>query len=184
MSDHGDMMGDHWLNAKGPFHFEGLLHIPWIWSWPRRLAAGIRPRGLASQTDFAPTILDLCCVRVPEGVVPREQEAPGMLPPWPGRALRAQLTGAADRVQEAVIVENDEDYLGLRLRTLVTDRYKLTAYPGESFGELFDLAEDPFEQCNLWDDPACQRLRRNLTVQFFDLYVGQESTLPRRLSHA
>src|SRR5262249_30604557 len=27
MSDHGDMMGDHWLVRKGPFHFEGLLRI-------------------------------------------------------------------------------------------------------------------------------------------------------------
>jgi arylsulfatase A-like enzyme len=32
MADHGDMMGDHWLINKGPFHFEGLLRVPFIWS--------------------------------------------------------------------------------------------------------------------------------------------------------
>jgi hypothetical protein len=36
LSDHGDMMGDHGLLNKGPFHFEGLLRVPMIWRWPGR----------------------------------------------------------------------------------------------------------------------------------------------------
>ena len=30
------MLGDHWLLNKGPFHFDGILRVPLIWSWPGR----------------------------------------------------------------------------------------------------------------------------------------------------
>jgi arylsulfatase len=49
-------------------------------------------------------------------------------------------------IHGGVIVGNDEDCLRLRIRTYITDRYKLTVYPGEDYGELFDLEEDP-ENC-------------------------------------
>ncbi|MDZ7799422.1 MAG: sulfatase-like hydrolase/transferase [Trueperaceae bacterium] len=56
------------------------------------------------------------------------------------------------------MIENDEDYLGLRLRTLVTSGAKLTTYTDRDgpvpHGELFDLAEDPGELHNRWRDPA------------------------------
>ena len=64
------------------------------------------------------------------------------------------LRGERAAVQEAAIVENDEDYLGLRLRTIVTDRYQMTIYPGQSYGELFDRQEDPRQLHNRWGDPG------------------------------
>jgi arylsulfatase A-like enzyme len=45
LSDHGDMLGDHWMLNKGPFHFEGLLHVPMVWSWPGHLPQGVSPVG-------------------------------------------------------------------------------------------------------------------------------------------
>lgn len=48
-----------------------------------------------------------------------------------------------DRIPDTVIIENDEDHLDLRGRTLVTDRDKLTVYPAREYGELFDLEESP-----------------------------------------
>ncbi|MGC8972457.1 MAG: sulfatase-like hydrolase/transferase, partial [bacterium] len=184
MSDHGDMMGDHWMIRKGPFHFEGLLRIPFIWSFPRHFPEGKVVRSLVSQIDFAPTILDLCNVPIPEGEVPKEPEAPNMLPPWPGKSIRKILEGETDKVNDYVIVENDEDYLGLRLRTFITDRYKITVYQGQDYGELFDLKEDPQELFNLWWKPEYQDIKRSLILQFIDAYISQDSTLPRRLCHA
>ena len=184
MSDHGDMMGDHWMVRKGPFHFDGLLKIPFIWSFPGRFPEGRVIKSLVSQIDFAPTILDLCGAPIPEGEVPEEPEAPEMLPPWPGKSLKEILEGKLDKVNDYIIVENDEDYLGLRLRTFITERYKITIYPGKDFGELFDLNEDPQELFNLWWEPQFQELKKNLILQFTDAYILQESTLPRRLCHA
>ncbi|WP_101295804.1 sulfatase family protein [Halegenticoccus soli] len=183
-SDHGDMMGDHWMLRKGPFHFEGLLRVPMVWSWPGKLPAGRRSDGLVSAVDVAPTVLDLCDVPIPEGRVPPEREAAQEPPAWPGRSLRPQLAGEIDAVRDGAVVENDEDYLGLRVRTYVTDRYKLTVYPGEPYGELFDLRADPEELYNRWDDERYADVRGRLLSEFFEQYVLHERGLPRRLCHA
>lgn len=184
MSDHGDMLGDHWLLNKGPFHFEGLLHVPLVVSWPGHFPQGVRTTALTSHLDFAPTILDLCGVSIPEGRRPPEPEAPHAPPPWPGHSLVPILNEQATSVRGAAVVENDEDYLGLRLRTLITDRWKLTTYAGQQFGELFDLGEDPDELHNRWSDPAYQGLRDDLRLSLLDELVLTDSALPRRLAHA
>ena len=109
-------------------------------------------------------------------------------PAWPGRSLVPLLTGEADRVQESVVVENDEDYLGLRLRTLVTSTHKITTYTGHrgpaDFGELFDLSRDPEERENLWDDPAQAALRKDLVEHLHYRLVETDIGIPRRVSHA
>ena len=184
LSDHGDMMGDHWLLNKGPFHFEGLVRMPFIWSWPGRFEEGVRTRALCGQIDFAPTILDICGVPVPEGPVPPEAEARYQLPAWPGRSLQAVCAGESDHVHDSLIIENDEDYLGQNLRTLITDRYKLTTYSHADYGELFDLEEDPDELHNLWDSAKHQPLKQELTALLLKRYLQEESPLPRRLAHA
>ena len=37
-TDHGDFLGDHRLLLKGPAHFDGITHVPFIWAEP-----GTRP---------------------------------------------------------------------------------------------------------------------------------------------
>jgi arylsulfatase A-like enzyme len=182
LSDHGDLMGDHGLLNKGPFHFEGLLRVPLIWSWPGRFPPR-RSRSLASLLDVVPTMLELAGVDYPS-----ETGVPGQLPPLPGRSLLPLLQAEQETVQESVVVENDEDYLGLRLRTIVAERYKLTSYTGaageEAWGELFDLQEDPSELHNLWNDPASSAIRAKLTRELHHELVRTDSVLTRRLGHA
>ena len=184
LSDHGDMMGDHWLLNKGPFHFEGLLRVPFIWSWPGHFPSNVTTTALASLLDFAPTILDLCDVPIPEGALPSQAEAPQQRDPWPGRSLAPLLLGECKSIQDAIVVENDEDYLGLQLRTLITDRYKLTLYQGQTFGELFDLEEDPDELQNRWADPVYASIRTELSNRLLHELIRTDSVLPRRLGHA
>jgi arylsulfatase A-like enzyme len=184
MSDHGDMMGDHWMLNKGPFQFDGICRIPLIWAWPERFAAGVITAALASQLDFAPTILDLAGVPIPEGSVPRRPEAPHMPAAWPGQSLRPVLEGKTADVRDAVVIENDEDYLGLRLRTLVTQDYQLTVYGGQEYGELFDLKEDPGQLHNLWDSTKHREVKRDLQRRLLHELIETDSALPRRLCHA
>ena len=47
-------------------------------------------------------------------------------------------------------------------------RYKLSVYHGHNLGELYDLAEDPHEFDNLWDDPDFQTLKLDLILRSFD----------------
>ena len=165
-ADHGDLLGDHWLLNKGPFHFDGMLNIPSIWRWPARFPSGKVSQSLVSHLDIPPTLLDLAGVPAPEYGPPflkgtPQPEAERQMAAWPGRPLTPLLTGAADSVQDAIIIENDEDYIGLRLRTLVTDTHQLTVYVGDDgeqeYGELFDTESDPGQLHNLWHDPTAQR---------------------------
>ncbi|MEK7766204.1 MAG: sulfatase-like hydrolase/transferase, partial [bacterium] len=194
MSDHGDMLGDHWLMNKGPFHFDGLLKVPLIWRVPSsmvtRTPGGRVNQSLVSHLDFVPTVCELAGVPAPEygppaGTTP---QAGGQLRPLPGRSLVPLLDGSAERVQDAVVIENDEDYLGLRLRTLVTEAHQLTIYVGEDgdepYGELFDLARDPAQVHNLWLDPAAQALKSRLKSRLLAELVRTDSRLPRRTGHA
>ncbi|MBI3973178.1 MAG: sulfatase-like hydrolase/transferase [Chloroflexi bacterium] len=190
-SDHGDLMGDHWLMNKGPFHFEGLLNVPGIWRFPRRVPAGRASDALVSHLDFAPTALDLAGVPAPESgpAWPRARmETERQLRPWTGRSLVPLLTGEVDRVQDAVVVENDEDYLGLRLRTLITPAHQLTVYIGEDgeqpFGELFDREADPGQRRNLWHHPDYRGLKVELKERLLAELVRTDNRLPRRLCHA
>jgi arylsulfatase A-like enzyme len=184
LSDHGDMLGDHWMLNKGPFHFDGLIRVPMIWSWPTRWATGAVCSSLVSHLDFAPTLLELAGVPVPEGPSPPDPVAAAQLPPWPGASIGELLVDPTGRVHDQLLVENDEDYLGLRLRTLVTDRYQITVYPGQEYGELFDLAEDPGQLCNLWCSPAHAAVKTELRLRLLDEIVRTDNTLPRRMVHA
>ncbi len=184
MADHGNMHGDHWMMNMPPTHLDGTLRVPSVWSWPGHFEEGEVTDALGSHLDFAPTVLDLAGRPIPEGLTPPTPEAPKHLPPWPGESLAPLLTGDADSVQDSVIAENDEDYLGLRLRTLVTPDYHLTVYAGQPYGELFDLREDPEQLFNLWDDPERQALKRDLQALLLERLALTDSTLPRRLCHA
>ena len=107
-----------------------------------------------------------------------------MPPAWPGRSLRPVLEGKAAAVRDTVVVENDEDYLGLRLRTLITPDYQITVYGGQEYGELFDLREDPQQLHNLWASPAHRARRDDLSNRLLHELIESDSALPRRLGHA
>lgn len=182
-SDHGDMMGDHWMIQKGPFQFDGLIRIPCIWNWPGGLPEGERTDGLISAVDVFPTLLELCDVPSPyrDVTLPENLSSP---PELAGQSLVDQLRGDREAVNESVIIENDEDYLGLRIRTYITDQYKLTVYPGKPYGELFDLEADPDELHNRWDDPEYEGTKQRLYREFLEAYILGDSGLPERTSHA
>ncbi|MCC7352851.1 MAG: sulfatase-like hydrolase/transferase [Anaerolineae bacterium] len=180
LADHGDLMGDHWLQQKGPFHFSGLLQIPFIWSWPGRIVPGMVNSGIVSLLDFAPTILDLCGVPLADGSPSRDARLPMMreLPPWPGHSLRPLLEGGTQTLQDRVLIEQDSPEHSLRARTLVTERYRITCYAGQEYGELFDLQEDPDELYNLWADPGRRPLRNILITQLLDEMLVDSSLVP------
>ena len=51
----------------------------------------------------------------------------------------------------------------MAMRTLVDQRHRITYYRGVPWGELYDLANDPLELDNLWDDPAAATTKRDMT---------------------
>src|SRR6185295_9719473 len=72
----------------------------------------------------------------------------------------------------SILIENEEPFLGLNSRTLVTARHKLTVYGGQSFGELFDLENDPHELRNRWADPDAASLKQELILELVQQELG------------
>jgi hypothetical protein len=72
--------------------------------------------------------------------------------------------------REIHITENDHAMvMHHSLRTITTDRYKLTRYEDHAgVGELYDLGDDPLELENRWDDPSCKALRSDLLASLDD----------------
>ena len=96
-----------------------------------------------------------------------------------------QLEGTREKVRDRVVVENDEDYLGTCMRTLITERYKITVYGDHpDWGELFDRESDPGELHNLWDAPEARPIRQRLLCELLYAYLSEQTPMPRRMSHA
>lgn len=189
ISDHGDMMGDHWMIYKGSYVFEGCARIPWIMALPHG-ARGLQYNGVVSQIDLLPTVLDFCRVPSPNRarleLQPARERSAQMapIPPWPGVSLLPVLWGDTTHVRSAVVIQNDDPWLGLKMRTLVTERFKLTCYPGHNFGELFDLQNDPGELRNLWARPEWQPLKNELLHQLMCEDTQAQPWLPMPYSVA
>jgi arylsulfatase len=180
-ADHGEALGDHGMWGKGPYHFDSVIRVPLVVRWPGRIRESAIHTGVVSLLDFAPTILDLAGVPIPEGHRPPHPVGATEFPPWPGRSLVPLLIGAEERTAGSALVEDDQDDLEVRLRTLVTHRYRLTTYAGQDYGELFDLQEDPHELYNLWHDPSQKKRRDELQLTLLDKIITTDHVLPRRM---
>lgn len=81
-SEHGDFMGDFGMVRKGMFLYDALLHVPFVWRAPGRIAEGVQTDVVAQGVDLFPTLVALTGGTVPEGL--------------PGRSLLPFLRGASE----------------------------------------------------------------------------------------
>ena len=170
-SDHGDYMGDHQLMFKGPIHYDGLIRVPFIWSDPQLDAQGAASDALAGTVDIAATVLARAGLQPFHGMQ--------------GKDLHTVMEGGeSDRAAMLVEEDNQRSFMGfdrpVRLRTLVTNRWRLSVYRGVDWGELYDLQEDPLELHNRWNDPALRSVQAELLhalVQTMEEYAD-DSPLP------
>jgi arylsulfatase A-like enzyme len=169
-TDHGHFLGQHGLIAKGAFHYEDMLRIPMLARWPGVIAAGKHSATLQCQVDLPVTFLDAAGIAVPGSMQGLSQ-----LDVWRGDERQAR---------EHVLVENRHNPTTVHLRTLVTERYKITVYRDADYGELFDLEADPGELHNAWDDPAYAEVKSRLLLQFVQAEIQREPTRMPRIAGA
>lgn len=169
-SDHGDLLGDHGLMLKGGLHYRPLTRVPFLWRDTADRRRASRTDALAQTIDIATTVLDRA------GLAP----ANGMQ----GAVLAPVLQGDAPSLRESLLIEEEgqrRDFgrpQRIRMRTLLTAGHRLTLYVGEAYGELYDLARDPLELRNLWNDPASAPLRGELARQLALAMAAGAETSP------
>lgn len=147
LSDHGEMAGNHWVWAKGPYFYDDALRVPGIISWPAGIARRTCLDSLVETIDLLPTLAALA--DVPAGSTHQ------------GRSFDAALRGTAATHRTDVFCEyHDHTVSGDRMFTLRDERCRITIYQGRRYGELFDLDGDPNALHNLWDDPSHAKLRQ------------------------
>lgn len=172
-SDHGDLMGDHGALLKAPFHFQGLIRVPFIWADPALPGqAGRSHDAVSGSIDIARTVLAHTGVAGYNGLQ--------------GCDLTPMLAGKAAPERAGIQIESETAQLALgrpgpyKLRSLVTEDWRITYSTDEALCEMYDLAADPHELRNLWCEPEHRAQRAALIEQLLGemLRSAEQSPLP------
>jgi arylsulfatase len=180
LSDHGDMLGDHSLFYKGPYHFHQCARVPLIVHDPRAPHKSAKVDGFVQQIDVFPTLTELCGLPIPAGVQGRSL-APVLKNPSAPTGYDSALIefGVSGAVSPAMPpVANDGGTTDLW--TLRTREWRLSHYPGAAYGELYELSVDPEEFVNLWGQPKYREVSLRLQGQLLDRVLQARDPLPLR----
>ena len=179
-SDHGDLLGDHGMLEKRSF-YEESARVPLLMSIPGLNREGPEIEGSFSQIDLVPTLLDLLGETIPDhlhgqsrlGVLEGREtlEDTDVIVEWngvrEGHFDRGMATAEIDRMNHSM------------WRSIVSRRWKLNLCAGDQ-SELFDLNTDPYEERNLFNDPAQKDRIRDLSarIRMWQHRTGDTAQLP------
>jgi arylsulfatase A-like enzyme len=169
-TDHGHFFGQHGLQAKGGFMYEDLIKVPFIVRYPGKVEANFQSDAMVSLVDLAPTFLSLAGLPVPHAMTGVDQADV-----WLGRKSRER---------DHIICEFHHEPTTIHQKTYVNQRYKITVYYRQTYGEIFDLHEDPQELNNLWDNPSYASLKSELLLKYVWAELGKEPMVMPRLTGA
>lgn len=155
-ADHGDFLGDHGLMLKGPLHLESIIKVPFIWADPAG-RQGVTCDALAGTIDIPTSVLARAGLAGFHGMQ--------------GRSILGEVADGADHGPGVQIVEEESQRTVLdlpgpvRVRSMVTDEWRITVYADAQLAELYNLKRDPDQLENLWDNPAAQVIKTELLAQ-------------------
>jgi arylsulfatase A-like enzyme len=144
VADHGEEFWEHGGVEHGHTVYEELVHVPLLMRWPGHLPAGERVAPVTRMVDVAPTVLDLLGIEAQAGL--------------DGKTLLPLVRGTEQQPRVA-LSENllfAEERVGLRTATQKYIRWDT----GKE--EVYDLAQDPHERCDLAGIPAIVEPLRHL----------------------
>jgi arylsulfatase A-like enzyme len=160
MSDHGELLGHHGMLLKStdkyPMLFDKSLHVPLIFRLPGTRTGRVIQDSV-ELIDVAPTIMDDLGFQIPP-----EMQSYSLLP---------AMQGGTVTQREFVFAESGA------VKMLRGERYKLVYYPGQSYGELYDLSNDPLEMNNLYENPSYQQIRATMIQSLLDRLIYTEAPL-------
>ncbi len=158
MSDHGELLGHHGMLLKStdqyPILYDKSLHVPLIIRTPGA-PEGVTVDSAVELVDICPTILEI----IGAGIPPEVQ----------GQSLSPAVFGGAAPQREFIFAESGA------VKMLRGERYKLVYYPGQTYGELYDLEDDSLEMDNLYADASYHNIRRTMEKALLDRLIHMEA---------
>ncbi len=122
-ADHGDMIGDFGLNAKGPFPYPGQMDIPLLLANHPGVEPGSRSSAPAGNIDIPGTVLDIALAQRPLGH---------------SRSLVGMAAGDSESLRDVIFSEFCDS-----VKTVDDGRYRYSYYPFQGVAELYDKSSDP-----------------------------------------
>ena len=159
-SDHGDFMGEFGMLGKGQYLSEALMRIPFLIKPPAAGFKGYTEQSYVSSVEVAATCLTAAGVPLPENIA--------------GRSLTRFWTEQTPEREDSVYMEAGN------IRALICKQWKLIYYANRTYGELYDLRDDPYEKRNLWAEPQYERKKNELVFMLCDrmIHLGARSYVP------
>lgn len=157
-SDQGFYLGDHGMYDKR-FMYEESLRTPFVVRWPGVIKPGSVQKAMALNADFAPTLLEVAGVRVPD-----DMQGRSLVPLLRGERPADWRTSIYYRYYHDPGHHNTRAHYGVR-----TETHKLIYFWKKNQWELFDLTKDPQELKNLYGDPAVGDLTEKLKAELYRL---------------
>ncbi len=151
-ADHGESLGEHGEQTHGVFAYNATLRVPMIMAAGAALEPGVIAAPVG-HVDIVPSVLELLGLDIPAGAQGKSLLGDSSGPAANVDSSRpATKAGAARRPGGALYFEALNGYLTQNLAPLtgiVEGDYKFIELP---IPELYNLADDPAEQHNLYAD--------------------------------
>ena len=157
-SDQGFFLGDHGLYDKR-FMYEASLRMPFIVRWPGVIPPGGVRNELAINPDFAPTFMDIAGLPVPA-----DMQGRSLVPLLKSQQPADWRTSYYYRYYHDPGDHNTRAHYGVR-----TETRKLIYFWKKDQWEMDDLAHDPDELRNLYNDPAQKEVVAQLKAELYRL---------------
>lgn len=153
-SDQGFFLGEHgWFDKR--FMYEECQRTPLLVRYPKAVEAGSRTQALAMNIDLAPTLVDLSGLEVPADMQGRSLTKVLVSG---GKVPADWRTGVYYHYYEYPSWHSVKRHYGIR-----TEHHKLIHFYNDvDEWELYDLAKDPHEMQNVYNDPGYAEVRADL----------------------
>ena len=166
-SDQGFFLGEHGFFDKR-FMYEESLKMPFVIRYPGKIKPGTVVDDIVSNIDFAPTLLDMAGITIPEQV-----QGKSFFNNLKGENSEDWRQSMYYHYYEYPYYHRVQPHYGIRNK-----RYKLIHfYYNMDIWELYDLKNDPNEMRNLINIEANSELIKELKKELYKLKENYGNTL-------
>jgi arylsulfatase A-like enzyme len=168
-SDQGHFLGEHGFFSKRLMYDESM-QMPLIVRYPGKVNPGSRNDDLVANIDFAPTIIDLVGLKIPD-----EMQGESIIPLLEGHTPENWRDAIYYQYWQHLLHRDVAAHYGIRTKT-----QKLIYFYGMALGqtnypqttpewEFYNLKDDPEEMKNEYDNLAYKEIIRGLKEKILQL---------------